>query len=319
MSYATIETKKFLNATGVGHLWEKIRDRYDSKLDNVVASDDSVVVTGNNGVGVQISSESGNALQLKTSGNKGLYVAPPAAADTYTMTKLGTASSGAAASYKLQKYVGGTGTAVDVGATIDIPKDMVVESGAVVTKGAPSEGDPWPYAGTFIELTLANASEDKLYIDVAGLIEYVTSGSQVGDMIVIAIDGQHKVTATITDGTVTKAKLASGVQASLDLADSAVQSVAEGSTNGTVAVDGTDVAVHGLGSAAYTDSTAYDASGAAAAVLGADTDAASAATVYGVKKYASDAYEAIVALSNNEIDAAIAAANTAIDTPSAGE
>lgn len=43
-----------------------------------------------------------------------------------------------------------------------------------------------------------------------------------------------------------------------------VMSVTEGSTNGTIAVDGTDVAVKGLGSAAYTDSTAYDAFGAAA-------------------------------------------------------
>lgn len=39
--------------------------------------------------------------------------------------------------------------------------------------------------------------------------------------------------------------------------------VAEGATNGTVAVNGSDVAVHGLGSAAYTASTAYDAAGEA--------------------------------------------------------
>ena len=37
--------------------------------------------------------------------------------------------------------------------------------------------------------------------------------------------------------------------------------VTEGATNGTIAVDGTDVAVHGLGSAAYTASTAYEAAG----------------------------------------------------------
>ena len=42
--------------------------------------------------------------------------------------------------------------------------------------------------------------------------------------------------------------------------------VAEGSTDGTIAVNGKDVAVHGLGSAAYTESTAYDAAGAAEAV-----------------------------------------------------
>ena len=40
--------------------------------------------------------------------------------------------------------------------------------------------------------------------------------------------------------------------------------IAAGSANGTIAVKGTDVAVTGLGSAAFTESTAYDASGAAA-------------------------------------------------------
>ena len=57
-------------------------------------------------------------------------------------------------------------------------------------------------------------------------------------------------------------------RAAANAAGNAVQSVAEGSTNGTVSVDGTDVAVHGLGSAAYTDSTAYDASGTAAGLVG---------------------------------------------------
>lgn len=37
----------------------------------------------------------------------------------------------------------------------------------------------------------------------------------------------------------------------------------EGSSNGTVSFNGTDVSVHGLGSAAYTESSAYDAAGSA--------------------------------------------------------
>jgi len=49
-------------------------------------------------------------------------------------------------------------------------------------------------------------------------------------------------------------------------AGTAVQSVTEGTTNGTVSVDGTDIAVHGLGSAAFVDTTAFDAAGDAAAV-----------------------------------------------------
>lgn len=54
-----------------------------------------------------------------------------------------------------------------------------------------------------------------------------------------------------------KTDLESGVQTSLGLADSAVQKVETGTSNGTIKVDGTDVAVKGLGSAAYTASTNY--------------------------------------------------------------
>ena len=311
MAFETLTDKKFLNSDGVGRLYSIIKQKYDAKLDNVVATDNSVTITGNNSIAVKVSPKTGNILSVETgSGEQGLYVPAPAAADTYQITKLGTPSTGAAASYKLQKLTNGTGTPADVAnsAVIDIPKDMVVQSGTVETK---SESGAWGPAGTYLHLVLANAASSDIYINVSNLIEYVTSGSQAGDMVVIAIDSDHKVTATITDGTVTKAKLAQGVQDSLDLADSAVQSVAEGSTNGTVSVDGTDVAVHGLGSAAYTDSTAYDASGAAAAVLGTSSDGASDVTVYGVKQYASDVYTAMKSLSNNEIDAIIAA----IDNP----
>jgi hypothetical protein len=315
-SYATIADKKFLNSTGVGHLWEKIRDRYDSKLDSVSAADDSIVVTGGDSIGVQISAAEGNLLELKTAnGQKGLYVPTPAAADTYAITKDAT-SSDYAAVYRLKKYANGVGEGVDAGVTINIPKDMVVSSGTVVTK---SESGAWGAAGTYIELTLANASSDKLYIAVDDLIEYVTSGSTSSDMVQIAIDANHQVTATIKAGSITTTELDSSIVTSLGLADSAVQSISTGATNGTISVDGTEVAVAGLGTAAYTASTAYDASGAAAAVLGTNEDSAGTVTVYGVKKYASDVYESIVALSNNEIDAAIAAANSAIDNPSQGE
>lgn len=46
--------------------------------------------------------------------------------------------------------------------------------------------------------------------------------------------------------------------------DTGVMAVATGSANGTVAVDGNDVAVKGLGSAAYTAASAYEVAGAAA-------------------------------------------------------
>lgn len=72
--------------------------------------------------------------------------------------------------------------------------------------------------------------------------------------------------------------------------------VTEGTTNGTIKVNGAAVNVHGLNSAAYTSSTDYDASGAAAAVLGASTDAASANTVYGAKAAAAAAQSDVDAL-----------------------
>ena len=93
---------------------------------------------------------------------------------------------------------------------------MVVQSGSVVTN---PEGQP---AGTYIKLVLQNVA-DPLYINVVSLIEYVTSGSQTGDIVVVTVSDDHKVTATITDGTVTKAKLAAEVQTSLGLADNSVQ------------------------------------------------------------------------------------------------
>lgn len=71
-----------------------------------------------------------------------------------------------------------------------------------------------------------------------------------------------------------------------DSIDTGVMSVTTGSANGTISVDGSDVAVKGLGSAAYTDSTAYDAAGSAAKVLGLNTDAATAATVHGARNLA---------------------------------
>lgn len=112
-----------------------------------------------------------------------------------------------AAVYQLMK------DGVAVGAAINIPKDMVVKSGSVVTNPT---GQP---KGTYIKLVLANATNDTLYVDVGGLIEYVTSGSAAGDMVVIAIDEQtHKVTASITDGTITKEKLETEVQTALNKA-----------------------------------------------------------------------------------------------------
>lgn len=183
---------------------------------------------------------------------------------------------------------------------IDIPKDMVVSGGEVVK-------DPVGQApGTYICLTLANAEEDKLYINVAGLVDIYTAAEGAAE-IQLAFGGTngYEVSATLVDGgvstakiaegavttgkiadkNVTKAKLEQTVQDSLGKADTAVQTVAEGTANGEILVDGKAVKVHGLGSAAYQNSDAFDGAGTAAAVktdlLG---DATNPETIRGVKK-----------------------------------
>lgn len=177
------------------------------KVASVAKKDESIVIGGTATaptVGVQISAAEDNALSLEADG---LKVVVPAAAE-YSIVKDDN-SGDFAAIYHLTK--GG----VNTGAAINIPKDMVVKSGVVVTN---PEGQP---EGTYIELTLQNVA-DPLYIDVTTLIEYVTSGSKAGDQIMVTVSEDHKVTATLADGSVTKAQLVAEVQTSLGNADTAL-------------------------------------------------------------------------------------------------
>ena len=95
----------------------------------------------------------------------------------------------------------------------------------------------------------------------------------------------------------------------------AQQVIAEGSTNGTISVAGVDVPVHGLGSAAYTESNAYDAAGSAAAVLGDAEDTSADNTVYGAKAAATEAKSAATAAqaAADAKVASITAANVSIN------
>lgn len=255
----------------------------NAKVASVGATDASVVVDSSTAtapkIQVQISKVENNALTLAEDGLK--VIVPDVTHPEYTIKKLETATAGMSASYQLTKD--GTG----VGAVIDIPKDMVVESGTVVTN---PEGQP---AGTYLVLTLANKTSDKIYINVGNLIEYVTAGDSPDGMVVVSISDDHKVTATLGNASITEAKLAKEVTDKLAKAVSAVQSVTAGSANGTIAVDGDDVAVTGLKSAAYTESSAYDAAGTASgiktALEGTDSDDKTAVTIKGAKAFATDA------------------------------
>ncbi len=96
------------------------------------------------------------------------------AADTYTVEKAETAETGFAATYHLKKN-----GAVE-GAAINIPKDMVVQSGSVktvATADTPVKG--YKVGEKYIDLVLANADDQHIYILVNDLVDVYTAGTGV--------------------------------------------------------------------------------------------------------------------------------------------
>ena len=290
-------------ATGLYALIDEVKALAEGKVKSVKAADKSITIGGTTTeptVKVAISADEGNTLSLVADGLK--VTIPEVTVPVYSMKKLDTATAGMSASYQLTKDGAG------VGAVIDIPKDMVVKSGSVQTYETGALPAGVTEAGTYIVLVLNDTAETKLYINVGNLIEYVTSGSAEGDMVYINIDPQtHKVTATITDGTVTEAKLHADVKAKLAKAVSAVQEVKAGTANGTIAVDGTDVAVTGLADAAYvtvaslnTTAKGY-ADAAKTEVIGGKDDNDAALSIYGAKAYAKAIVDSTKADLTNDI------------------
>lgn len=93
----------------------------------------------------------------------------------YTLTK--STSTDYAAVYHLQK------DGANVGEAINIPKDMVVESGKVVW-GSYADGTFTPAtdkknATPYVELTLANSTANKIYIAVADLVNEHKAGTGI--------------------------------------------------------------------------------------------------------------------------------------------
>lgn len=102
--------------------------------------------------------------------------------------------------------------------------------------------------GTSVGTFTANQAENKT-INIT-----VPTSSDWSD--IVTASGDDYVTATANDNAVTISASDSTI-ASLEKADSAVQSITTGTSNGTILVDGTSVSVKGLGSAAYTSSDSY--------------------------------------------------------------
>ncbi len=134
---------------------------------SVVIGQDSVGKT----IGVQLSAVEANALTLKPDG---LYVQSV----EFEMERMSEADEGYSATYKLKRTVGSASSYV--GATINIPKDLVVESGTVETV----EYIDMPYGGAregdkYIDLVLANSDSSHIYIPVNDLVDNYTAGDGI--------------------------------------------------------------------------------------------------------------------------------------------
>ena len=127
------------------------------------------------------------------------------------------------------------------------------------------------------------------------------------------IQALDKADTAVADNYVSAVSQTDGI-ITVTRAELPVKSVAEGTANGTIAVNGTDVKVHGLGSAAYANTSAFDAAGAAEAAQNAAaqdaTEKANAAQEAAISAASADATQK----ANDALSAAKADATTKANT-----
>lgn len=141
-----------------------------AKLDSITSGTvsgltpvDASIIIADGTIGVQVSQVAGNILKIESDG---LY----AAGAEYAMKKLDEATDGYAASYQLQKTTNGETTLV--GDVVNIPKDLVLQSGSLKTVETADQ----PYAGAvvgdpYIDLILNDADSSHIYVPMKGIID----------------------------------------------------------------------------------------------------------------------------------------------------
>ena len=103
--------------------------------------------------------------------------------------------------------------------TINIPKDMVVQSGEVVTN---PEGMA---EGTYIKLVLANANNDEIFVNVGTLVD-IYKPQESATQVQLAIDSAtREVSASIVAGSIGTTELADDAVTNDKIANSAVDSL----------------------------------------------------------------------------------------------
>ena len=173
---ATAEADGLLSAADKALLDELV----NSGIAGLHEVDASVVIGSDaNGktIGVKLSAVEGNTLRLEADG---LYVPSPEEAQVpeYVIERMGEAEDGYSATYKLKRTLDGASTYV--GDEINIPKDLVIQSGTleIVTQ------DDVPYEGArvgdpYLDIVLNDAEASHIYIPVKGLVDVYTAGDGI--------------------------------------------------------------------------------------------------------------------------------------------
>ena len=146
-----------------------------------------------------------------------------------TVEKLEAAEEGYIASYVVKQ------NNTKVGATINIPKDYLVKNAELKTCTIADQpvagykvGDK--YMDFTINVAEGSGNESHIYINVNELFDTYTSGSKVGDTVVVTVDNDtNKISADITDGTVARTKINAAFEKNIANVEATHAAAAEGS------------------------------------------------------------------------------------------
>lgn len=138
-----------------------------------------------------------------------------------TVEKNESADAGYAATYVVKQ------NGVQVGTKINIPKDYLVKSGSVktcTTANNPTSGLAVgdKYIDFVVNTVDASGTDSHIYINVKDLVDVYSSGSVASDSIVVTIDSSNKITAAITDGTISREKIDASFEAQIAALESAI-------------------------------------------------------------------------------------------------
>ena len=150
-------------------------------------------------------------------------------ASKVTVEKLEAAEEGYVASYVVKQ------NGKSAGATINIPKDYLVKKAELKTctvADTPVAG--YKVGDKYMDFTIntveGSGNESHIYINVNELFDAYTSGSEVGDTVVVTVNNaNNKISADITDGTIARAKINAAFEKNIADVEKTHAAAAEGS------------------------------------------------------------------------------------------